>query len=261
MPGAQEIEGGEDDVEDQRADGKAAEQRGVADLADHADIDDADERRRQIGERHRHRDGEHAAMGDGEGSLALVGSHGALVSGSAVVGRAMAGEANRHSGGKRALIGQWPLRIAHNRTYIRLRSIRSRERTRAHFRNSDFARVWRKAPSLTVPEAEAASQRDAVRGFADVPSPVLPRRRARSPLGGLGGGRLLPRQSRGNQPASPGAGDSRPRSRHLDPDGRRRDRLGHLGDPFHRHARLRTRLRHRLRCRAHDAVADHRGAA
>ncbi len=66
--GAQEIEGGEDDIEDQRAGRQPAEQRRVAELADHRRIDDAEQRRRQIGERHRHGDGEHRAVGDDEGS-------------------------------------------------------------------------------------------------------------------------------------------------------------------------------------------------
>ena len=66
--GAQEIEGGEDDVEDERAGGQAAEQRGVAELADHRRVDQAEQRRRQIGERHRHGDGEHRTVGDDERS-------------------------------------------------------------------------------------------------------------------------------------------------------------------------------------------------
>jgi len=43
--GAQEVERQEDDVEDQPADRDAADQRRVAELADDAEIDDADERR------------------------------------------------------------------------------------------------------------------------------------------------------------------------------------------------------------------------
>ena len=73
--GAEEIEGDEDDVEDQRADRHAADQRRVAELADHAEVDHADQRRREVGERHRHGDGEHAAMGDLEGADEGGGVH------------------------------------------------------------------------------------------------------------------------------------------------------------------------------------------
>ena len=60
------------------ADRHAADQRRIAELADDAEADDADERRRQIGERHRQRDGEHAAVGYLEGSYPCKG-HSATV--------------------------------------------------------------------------------------------------------------------------------------------------------------------------------------
>ena len=66
--GTQEVEGGENDVEHQRARGQAAEEGGVAELPDHRRVDDAEQRRRQIGERHRHRNRQHRAIGDDEGS-------------------------------------------------------------------------------------------------------------------------------------------------------------------------------------------------
>jgi hypothetical protein len=58
----QEVESGEDDVEDDRADRDAADQRGVAEPADDGGVDEPDQRRREIGERHRRGDGEHAAV-------------------------------------------------------------------------------------------------------------------------------------------------------------------------------------------------------
>ncbi len=64
--GADEVEGGEDDVEHQRAGGEAADQRRVAELADDGGIDQAEQRRGQIGERHRHGDRQHRAMRDRE---------------------------------------------------------------------------------------------------------------------------------------------------------------------------------------------------
>ena len=70
---AQKVEGGEDQVERQRAGGKAAEQRGVAELADHRRVDNAEKRRRQIGERHRHGDGQHRSVGDDEMSRGGLG--------------------------------------------------------------------------------------------------------------------------------------------------------------------------------------------
>ena len=73
--GAEEIEGREDEVEDERADRDTADQRRIAELADDGEIDHADQRRRQIGERHRHGDGEDAAMGHREGSDGKVGGH------------------------------------------------------------------------------------------------------------------------------------------------------------------------------------------
>jgi len=63
---AQEVEGGEDDVEDQRSRRKAAEQRRIAELADHRRVDDAEQWRRQIGKRHRNGDRQHRTVGDGE---------------------------------------------------------------------------------------------------------------------------------------------------------------------------------------------------
>ncbi len=73
---AQEVEGGEDEIEDQRADRDAANQRRIAQLADDAEIDHADQRRRQIGERHRHGDRQNAAMRDLEGpDCALIDRH------------------------------------------------------------------------------------------------------------------------------------------------------------------------------------------
>ena len=73
--GAEEIEGSEDEIEDQRTDRHAADQRRIAELADDAEIDDADDRRGQVGERHRHRDGEHATVGDFEGAAEGGGVH------------------------------------------------------------------------------------------------------------------------------------------------------------------------------------------
>ena len=64
--GAQEVEGREDDVEDDGAGRQAAEQRGIAEMADDRRIDKADQRRRQIGERHRHGDRQHRAVVDDE---------------------------------------------------------------------------------------------------------------------------------------------------------------------------------------------------
>lgn len=61
---AQEIERGEDDVEDQCAGRQAAKQGGIAELADDSRVDQAEHRRRQIGKRHRHGDGEHGTIGD-----------------------------------------------------------------------------------------------------------------------------------------------------------------------------------------------------
>ena len=55
-----------------RAGRQAAEQCGVAELADHGGVDQADQRRRQIGERHRHGDRQHRAVVDDEGSGAGV---------------------------------------------------------------------------------------------------------------------------------------------------------------------------------------------
>ncbi len=57
--GAEEVEGGEDQVEDDGAGGEAADQRRVAVLADDRGIDNADQRRRQVGDHHRHGDAEH----------------------------------------------------------------------------------------------------------------------------------------------------------------------------------------------------------
>ena len=76
--GPQEVEGQEDDVEDQSADGNAANQRRVAEAADDAEADDADERRRQVGERHRQGDGEDASVGDGERLRRRTRGHGPL---------------------------------------------------------------------------------------------------------------------------------------------------------------------------------------
>ena len=64
--GAQEIEGRKDDVENDGAGRQAAEQRGVAEMADDRRVDQADQRRRQIGERHRHGDRQHGAVVDDE---------------------------------------------------------------------------------------------------------------------------------------------------------------------------------------------------
>jgi hypothetical protein len=65
---AKEVEGREDDVEDDRADGEPADQGGIAQLADHRHVDDAEQRGRQVSERHRHRDRKHHAVGDREGA-------------------------------------------------------------------------------------------------------------------------------------------------------------------------------------------------
>ena len=64
--GAQEVEGRKDDVENDRAGRQPAEQRGIAEMADDGRIDEADQRRRQIGERHRHRDRQDRAVVDDE---------------------------------------------------------------------------------------------------------------------------------------------------------------------------------------------------
>ena len=68
--GAQEIEAGEDHVEDNGARCQAAQQRGIAELPDDRRVDQADQRRRQIGERHRHRDRQDRPVGDVEGDAA-----------------------------------------------------------------------------------------------------------------------------------------------------------------------------------------------
>ena len=60
---AQEVERREDHVENDRAGGEAAEQGGVAELSHDRCVNEAEHRRRQIGERHRHRDGERQAVG------------------------------------------------------------------------------------------------------------------------------------------------------------------------------------------------------
>ena len=64
--GAQEIEGRKDDVEDDGAGRQAAEQRGITEMADDGRVDEADQRRRQIGERHRHGDRQHRPVVDDE---------------------------------------------------------------------------------------------------------------------------------------------------------------------------------------------------
>ena len=57
--GPEEVEGGEDEIEDDGAGGKAADQGRVAELADDRRVDHADQRRRQIGDHHRNGDAEH----------------------------------------------------------------------------------------------------------------------------------------------------------------------------------------------------------
>ena len=64
--GAQEVEGRKDDVENDRASRQPAQQRGVAEMADHGRVDEADQRRRQIGKRHRHGDRQYGAIVDDE---------------------------------------------------------------------------------------------------------------------------------------------------------------------------------------------------
>ena len=64
--GAQEIEGRKGDVEDDGAGGQPTEQRGVAEMADHGRIDEADHRRRQIGKRHRDGDRQNRPVVDDE---------------------------------------------------------------------------------------------------------------------------------------------------------------------------------------------------
>ena len=73
--GAQEIEGDEDDVEDNRANRYAAKKRGVSELSDHCGVDDANEGDRDIGERHRHGEAEDHTVGDVEGTNGLLGLH------------------------------------------------------------------------------------------------------------------------------------------------------------------------------------------
>ena len=64
---AQKVETVEQHVEYNCSDGQAADQRGVAQLADHACIDKALQRCCQIGERHRQGDGQNRAVCDREG--------------------------------------------------------------------------------------------------------------------------------------------------------------------------------------------------
>jgi len=64
--GAQEVEAGEDHVEGHRACRQSAEKGRIAELADNSGADKPDEGRRQIGQRHRHGDRQHRAVGDGK---------------------------------------------------------------------------------------------------------------------------------------------------------------------------------------------------
>jgi hypothetical protein len=63
---ANEIEGGEYDVEDQRARRQPSEKGCIAELSDDCGIDQAKQGRGQIGERNRDGDGKNRAVGDGE---------------------------------------------------------------------------------------------------------------------------------------------------------------------------------------------------
>ena len=68
--GAQEIEGGEDQIEQDGADGQAADQRRIAQPADNRHVHQAQQRRGQIGKRHRNGDRQDQAVRHRKGSRA-----------------------------------------------------------------------------------------------------------------------------------------------------------------------------------------------